>query len=255
MPPKRPPSVFELYANEYDLITNAAQREVYHQKEVDALIARFKPGRVLDAGCASGLTAMLFARRGVAALGLDRSRRMIEVAREKFEAVALPLEFCLGEFEKLPKKMHQSFDLVVCLANSISGVDRMAGLHKSLTSFKSVLKPGGYLVVQMLNYVAVKKDTLFPIRATENDGIVYQRFSERRGSRLFVYVSRLDLNQKPPGYEIFRHEFGNYNVDVINRAFARAGFTAVRKFSDLYLKKRFGRRSRDLVIIGRRPLR
>ncbi len=56
-------SAFEKYAHEYDLITNAAQREKYHQKEVDALIARFRPRSVLDAGCASGLTAMLFARR------------------------------------------------------------------------------------------------------------------------------------------------------------------------------------------------
>lgn len=247
-------SVFELYAHEYDLITNAAEREHYHQKEVDELIARFRPDRVLDAGCASGLTAMLFARRGVAAVGLDKSRRMIEVARDKFKLVDLPLEFCRGEFERLPKKMHRSFDLVVCLANSVSGVAGRVALRRTLKNFRAALAPGGHLVVQMLNYAAVKEGRLFPIRATENNGIVYQRFSERRGRRMFVYVTRLDLNEKPPRYEIFRHEFDNYDVDIMNGLYSQSGFIDVRKFSDLYLRKRFSRRtSRDLVIIGRRP--
>ena len=252
---KRQPSAFEKYAHEYDLITNAAQREKYHRKEVDALIARFRPRSVLDAGCASGLTAMLFARRGVAAVGLDHSRRMIEVAKEKFKNVDLPLEFRWGDFERLPKKLKDNYDLVVCLANSISGVNTLAGLKRSLKNLCAVLKPGGHLVLQMLNYAAVKEDTLFPIKVTENNGIVYERFSERRGSRIYVYVIRLDLNQKPPGYEIFRHEFDNYDVDLMNRMISQAGFIGIRKFGDLYLKKRFGRSSRDLVIVGRRPSR
>jgi len=253
MATKRQSSAFEKYAHEYDLITNAVQREKYHQKEVDALIARFHPRSILDAGCASGLTAMLFGRRGVAAVGLDRSRRMIKVAKEKFKNVDLPLEFRWGDFERLPKKLHEKFDLVVCLANSISGVNTLTGLKRSLKNFRAVLKPGGHLVLQMLNYAAVKEDTLFPIKVTENNGIVYERFSERRGSRIYVYVIRLDLNQKPPGYEIFRHESDNYNVDVVSRGVAQAGFAGIHKFGDLYLKKRFGRSSRDLVIIGRRP--
>jgi SAM-dependent methyltransferase len=243
MPAKRSASVFEQYAHEYDLITNAKQREQYHQKEVDALIERFSPTRVLDAGCASGLTAMLFARRGVAAVGLDRSQRMIEVARGKFGDTDLPLEFRRGEFERLSKKLHDSFDLVVCLANSVSGVTTLAGLRKTLKNFRAILKPGGHLVVQMLNYAAVKEGALFPIRATENDGIVYQRFSERRGSRVCVYVTRLDLNRKLLDYEVFRHEFDNYDVDTINRLVTQTGFTEVRKFGDLYMKKRFGRSS------------
>lgn len=255
MAKKKQLSVFEKYAHEYDLITNAAQREIYHKKEIDALIARFKPGSVLDAGCASGLTAMLFASRGVDAVGLDCSRRMIQVARDKFDSANLPLSFRTGNFERLPQTLHAKFDLVVCLANSISGVSSVAGLRQTLKNFHAVLKPGGWLVLQMLNYSSMKEGTLFPIRATSNDGIIYERFSERRGKRLCVYVSRLDLNKSPQQFEVFRHEFDNYDVALINRLVAQAGFKATRKFSDLYLKKRFTRSSRDLVLIGQRPTR
>ncbi|MDH4035612.1 MAG: methyltransferase domain-containing protein, partial [candidate division Zixibacteria bacterium] len=160
---RKQPSVFEKYAHEYDLITNAVERVNYHQKEVDALITRFAPATVLDAGCANGLTSELLARRGVNTVGLDCSRRMIQAAREKCDSKNLPLSFRVGNFERLPKSMHSEFDLVVCLANSISGVSSVAGVRKTLKNFYAVLKPGGWLVMQMLNYSSMKEGTLFPI--------------------------------------------------------------------------------------------
>ncbi|HVP07362.1 MAG TPA: hypothetical protein VMS71_05920, partial [Candidatus Acidoferrum sp.] len=73
--PKR--SFFEIYANEYDWLTDAASREKNHERELAAIIERYRPTSVLDAGCATGLTAMLFARNGVRAVGLDRSKAML----------------------------------------------------------------------------------------------------------------------------------------------------------------------------------
>ncbi|MFQ5500056.1 MAG: hypothetical protein ACE5FH_10340, partial [Candidatus Zixiibacteriota bacterium] len=114
------------------------------------------------------------------------------------------------------------FDLVVCLANGISGVGTMSNLHRSTSCFYNALRPGGYFVLQMLNYRAVKEGTLFPIKATENKGIVYERFSERRGNRLAVYVTRLDLNDPARPLQVFRHEFSNFEPDTVMRSVQRA---------------------------------
>ncbi len=119
-------SVFDIYAHEYDLITNAAEREKYHKKEVAAIIKRFKPETALDAGCATGLTSTLLAEIGIATVGLDSSEAMIKVATKKAKGQKLPLEYRLGRFENLPTSMTKRFDLVVCLANSISGVPTLA---------------------------------------------------------------------------------------------------------------------------------
>ena len=115
-------SVFEEYAHEYGLLTNERARRVNHLKEVGALIDRFHPTSVLDAGCAIGLTSALFAGQGVTAVGLDRSRRMIAQAKKNYTETRLPLSFRTGNFERLPKALTGKFDMVVCLANSISGV-------------------------------------------------------------------------------------------------------------------------------------
>lgn len=245
-------SVFDIYAHEYDLITNAAAREAYHAKEVGALIERFQPTGVLDAGCASGLTSILFARQGIKTVGLDKSAKMIQVAREKTATMNLPLAFRQGNFIKLPKTLHAGFDLVVCLANSISGLETRRDLKTAFVNFGRVLRPDGTLVVQALNYQAIKEGELFPIKATENDGIVYVRYARRRGRTQEIHVVRLDMNQTPPEFEPFCHEFDNFTAVEVIRAAESAGLGQIRKYANLYLSKRFGKTSRDLVLTARK---
>ncbi len=248
-------SVFELYAHEYDILTDAGQRVKHHEKEVAAIIERFKPQSVLDAGCGTGLTAMLFAKQGVQAVGLDRSKPMLAEAKKKYADLGLPLEFRYGHFERLPKSLYGRFDLVVCLANSITGVGSRRNLRKALQNFFAALKPRGTLVLQMLNYTSMKEDTLYPIKATEANGIVYERFSERRGKKVALYVTRLDLTQQPPKLEVFRHEFDNFTATEMCDTVKRVGFSNVRKYSDLIFTRRFSKNSRDLVVTAAKPLK
>ena len=250
--PRTMPSVFDVYAHEYDLITNAAQREEYHRREVAAMVDRFKPTAVLDAGCATGLTAILFAEAGVRAVGLDRSAPMIRVARQQAARRHASVDFVRGEFERLLAKLHGRFDLVVCLANSISGLSTRRDLLRALSNFHRALAPGGSLVLQALNFSSITEGRLFPIKATQNGSIVYERFSERRGPRLSVYVSRADFSKSPPSFEVFRHDFDNFDCQTIEAAVRQAGFIAVRRFADLYFNKRFGRSARDLVLTATR---
>ncbi len=245
-------SVFDIYAHEYDLITNAKAREAYHAKEVAALIDRFRPSTVLDAGCASGLTSILFARQGITAVGLDRSAKMIETARKKSSGASLPLAFRRGNFEKLPKSLTGSFDLVACLANSISGLATARDLKTAFRNFERVLRPGGTLVVQALNYEAIKEGEIFPIKATDNDGIIYLRYARRRARTQEIHVVRLDMNVKPMSFEPFCHEFDNFTVSEVTAAAKGAGFAEIRSYGNLLLDKRFGPKSRDLVLVARR---
>lgn len=246
------PSAFEKYAHEYDWMTNAAEREASHAREVDAIIERCYPTRVLDAGCATGLTTALFARRGIPTVGLDRSRQMLTVARQKFLDSVLPVEFRWGRFEKLPKSMNSSFDTVVCLANSITGVDNKSNLLKSLRGFHRVLSDRGCFVLQMLNYQAVREGELMPIRATVNNGIVYARYSQRRGSRLALHVIRIDLNTDPPLTEPFLHEFDNQTPDEMCALMHRAGFKKLSTYADLGFQLQFKRSSRNLVVFAQK---
>lgn len=245
-------SFFDVYAHEYDYLTDAKSRVKYHETEIKAIIKRFQPEMVLDAGCATGLTSWLFARNGINTTGLDRSRKMLSVAREKYENRRYPIQFKYGHFEKISARMHRKFDLVVSLANSISGVKTQAGLRQALRNFYRALKPGGYLVIQVLNILAYDEGKLNPVKATRHKNIIYERFSERQGNMLYIYVSRLDMEKKPPRLEIFRHKSANFTIDEITKGLKRLDFTHIEKYGNLRFSKKFTKSSRDLVLVCRR---
>ncbi len=240
-------SFFEKYAHEYDFLTNAVQRRNNHRKEIDALINKFQPTAVIDAGCASGLTSSLFAETGIKTKGIDRSRPMIKKAKENYGTLD-NLSFHIASFESLPKSYDNKFDLVVCLANSISGVGSLRNLSLAFKGFYKTLKPGGVLVLQMLNYASIPNGVLQPIRATQNNKIYYQRFTERRGQRLYIYVNRLDTSKNPLQYEMFRHEFDNFKPTEVISTLKKTKFTKINKYADLFLKKKFDKSSRDLIL-------
>ena len=245
-------TVFEKYAHEYDLVTNAAAREEYHSREIQTLVDRFQPRCVMDAGCASGLTSILFAQRGITTVGLDRSRKMLDVARQKVERLHLPLTFRHGRFEALPKSLQGKFDLIVCLANSISGLRTQADLKKAMGNFRRALTPGGHLLIQTLNYASIREGEFFPIKATGNNGIIWLRYARRLGRSLEVHVIRVDNRDSQPSFEPFVNQFDNFDVGAVEKAVRGSGLVDTRKFGDLYLKKRFGKKSRDLVLLARR---
>jgi len=241
-------SFFDVYAHEYDFMTDAASREKNHIKEVKAIIGKFHPSTVLDAGCATGLTTRLLAAEGLSAVGIDRSRKMIKLAGEKAAGAGEDITFQYGRFEQLPRKFHNKFDLIICLANAISGVGTLGGLRKSLKCFKDVLKPGGTLLIQMLNYLAVEEGVLMPVRTTEKDGLVYVRMTERRGRKFSLYVIRLDMNQNPVRTEPFRSDFDNFTVSEMTDNLKKTGFMDIKKYASLFLNKKFTKTNRDLVL-------
>lgn len=248
-------SFFEKYASEYDWLTNAADRVPGHSREVERLIGRFQPERVLDAGCATGLTAFLFASKGVMAVGLDRSRAMLTVARKKYSSTDLCLNFRSGSFQSLPKDMDQSFDLVVCLANSIAGVESRANLARSLKGFRRALRPGGNVVLQALNIDALKDGEIAPVRTTEHGVVVYSRFLERSLRKSILYVLRLEGHGVSCKTELFRHESVSFTPSILGQALAKAGFVNIRRYGDLMMTKRFSAGSRDIVMVAQRPRR
>ena len=152
--------------------------------------------------------------------------------------------------EHLSQKLNNRFDLVACLANAIVGVRTRTNLAKSLRGFRRILRPGGSLVLQMLNYEAIKEGQVMPIRVTENNGLYYMRYSVREGRSLIMNVIRLDTGTNPPEFEPFFARFDNFDPEVVVDTLARSGFRNIRRFADLRFQKRFSKSARDLVIVA-----
>jgi SAM-dependent methyltransferase len=69
---------------------------------------------VLDVGTGTGRAALLLARRGARTTGVDASREMLKVARERAAAEGLSVAFAPGDVHAL-EFPDRCFDVVVCL--------------------------------------------------------------------------------------------------------------------------------------------
>lgn len=134
------------YAVYYDVLF---RREV--DAEVDFLLELVKrrcgrhPHQILDLGCGPGYHARTFARRGLAAAGLDRCEEMIRFAREEAAKEGLRVDWRVGDMRAfvLPKPV----DLAFCLFDSIDGLCSIEDFVAHFRAVAANLAPDGLYVI------------------------------------------------------------------------------------------------------------
>src|SRR5262245_17611746 len=98
-------------------------------QEVDVLIAAaaLSTGhRILDLCCGQGRHAIELARRGFGQVtGIDHSGFLLQLARERAKASALPVTFCEGDARHILAE-HDQFDRIYLMGNSFGYFDDMA---------------------------------------------------------------------------------------------------------------------------------
>lgn len=99
-------------------------------------------GAVMELGCGGGLNQSLYDPAAVTSFaGIDPSVKLLDYAREKAQALGIPVDIRCGIGEALPFTDH-SFDTVVC-TYTLCSVDDPA---RVLSEVRRVLKPGGRLL-------------------------------------------------------------------------------------------------------------
>ena len=131
------------------------QRDSLHPKWVRhhailELIQEFLPSRekiILDIGCGPGFLASDLSLLGYKGIGADTSKEMIDIAKNQFKKINNgDWSFEIGDAEKTQFEDNK-FDCVVA-----SGVlEYMDEDMKMLAEMHRILKPGGYLIINVSN--------------------------------------------------------------------------------------------------------
>ncbi len=98
--------------------------------------------RVLDVATGTGWTSRLVARRGARVIGVDIAADLIAVARERAAGEGLPIEYRIGDAERLPFADGE-FDAVV----STFGVMFVGRPEVAASELARVVRPGGRLAL------------------------------------------------------------------------------------------------------------
>jgi SAM-dependent methyltransferase len=105
---------------------------------------------VLDAPCGHGRISNLLAARGCRVVGVDNSARFLALAEAdaRRRGVEAATEYRLGDLRELA--FEAGFDAALNWFTSFGYFDD-AGNHRMLEGFARALRPGGRLVVELLN--------------------------------------------------------------------------------------------------------
>jgi glycine/sarcosine N-methyltransferase len=247
----------------YDVMVSWDERLRREEPFLRTVFADHGVAAVLDAACGTGRHAVAFARWGVRAAGADLSPAMIDRAREHASSAGVDVAWAVAGFGALAAAFPDRigcFDAVTCLGNSLPHLADDAALEAALADMAAMLRPGGVLVVQDRNYdrVIAARDRFMPIAARGEPG----------DETLFLRITDfLDADRLMFTIVTLRHAGGTWSCSAsstplrgierstLERALARAGFSAVDCFGS-YARAPFGAPgTTDLVIVARSTAR
>lgn len=146
-----------------------------------------KKGVVLDAGCGTGRHFALLSRKSDKVIGIDSSKKMIEVAEKKIIDLNLEnVQATAADFTSLPFK-NESFDYVFYLA-SIHHLPK-SEQQKAFNEMHRVLKKDG------LAFVTVWSRFQSKFELTGKEGFVSFKHAGKQSDRYYYFFDEEELKK------------------------------------------------------------
>ncbi len=233
-------NAYDALADDYDnLFTDwdAAAESTYET------LLRLLPGlrqdsRILDCACGTGIECLSLARRGYSVRGSDASRGMLERARRRFRTQGLRIPTTRCTWEELPRRFEPgSFDVVLCLGNSVSHCFDRSSLLASLRGMFAVTAVGGVLVINLRDWEGLLAEkprlTVGSVRRQGERRLIPMYMWNLRGMWLpsDVEIVFLELDGDVARTRSYSLPFCPIPSDDLVRSSRDAGFAQVDRYS------------------------
>ncbi len=153
---------------------------------------------MLDAGCGTGSLAIALGRRSATVKAFDLDEDMIERAREKCPQ-AINVQFKQGDLSRIGELYSNIvFDLIYCLGNTLVHLSGLEEIEHFVSSSRSLLKPEGKLLLQVVNYDRILSGNIDALPTIESDHYKFERFYNEVSSNSIVFATNL-ISKKDGG--------------------------------------------------------
>ncbi len=265
-------SFYDALAPMFDVMTDWDGRLAAEGPFLRAMLEQSGSRSVLDAACGSGGHALALARWGYAAAGVDASPVMVEMARRKAAEAGHDIPFAVADLGGLSAlaagEVREDsvagvlrlapYDVVLCLGNSLPHLLTQADLVAALTGMGAMLKPGGLLVLQNLNYDLrwQKQPRWFAAQGGELDGqeVLVWRFADYDVPSGQISFHIAHFTRRESGWQVAVHTTPHrplFQADLF-AALAEAGFERPRAYARMaWPGEAYDRNaSGDLVVVA-----
>jgi SAM-dependent methyltransferase len=206
---------------------------------------------VIDVGAGTAMHAILFAVWGMSVEAVDPDDSMLEQAEANIAGRAEEIALAGGEvrlqrggFGELSQMGLGPADALVCTGNALPHVAGVAGLRSALADFAAVLRPGGVLVLHLLNHARLLEKrvrAIPPVVRDTDDGVkVFLRVIEypetAEGTVEFIDFDFVTLVRPAEGGEWTTASRRSLHtalpLELLESELAAAGFRDVTAFGD-----------------------
>jgi SAM-dependent methyltransferase len=234
------------YLHEYEPLFDLVQ----DRKEVARLMELIElpsGARVLDCPCGQGRHAHLLAEAGFNVDGLDYSKDLLAVAKQR--GVSTTLRYTQGDMRALPARWTKRFDAVANLFTSFGFFDNPLDDLRVLEEFARVLKPGGVLIWHGGNRDGVMAKFLDRDWWSTADGTMFGQ--ERSFDPLSGFLEITSTWRGPAGDGERTHRIRLYTASELASRMREVGLVVEQAF-DGWTSRPLTRRSGEMVLVARR---
>jgi len=160
-------TLYQKFASHYDDIFPL------NEETIRFLVERFKRGKTLDLGCATGEYSLALSRKGYEVLGVDIDPQMIEMSLQKNKKLSLLARFLQGNCLDIVYK--NQFLNILCIGNTLVHLHSQDEIKQSLTHIYESLKENGKFVLQIINYDRILDQEVKSLPTIKNNGISFVR--------------------------------------------------------------------------------
>ena len=173
---------------------------------------------ILDLACGSGTFAISLANNGYKVKGLDLSREIIEVAKEKMKTNHVEIDFQVKDMTNF--KYDEQFDVITCFFDSVNFLTKDE-VAKMMECVYNNLKDGGYFIFDLFTLSKMKVFN----NTTITDTLSFAKYRWKmkvKNNTIFHKITIKDsVNKIVEKYHEYYHDL----EDIIDPRFKRISIT------------------------------
>ncbi len=236
---------YDELAPEYDQMI-AFKKAVESKKKLLKNFIKPEMKYAADLGCGSGVDSITLALLGLKVVAIDPSVEMLKIAKENVEKEKLRVTFHNQSIDTISGDFNDQFDLVVSLGNTFANIGKEQ-LVKSLQRCYQILKPQGFLLIQILNYEQILCEKQRIVNITEGVDKYFIRFYDFIGTEV-IFNILIFVKSNPSDQKLISTIVNPYSQADLDAALKKAGFISFQFYANLDLEEFDKSQSKDLII-------
>lgn len=236
---------YEALAASYDELTEDVEYEA-RAEFVERLLRRAKREvkTLLDLACGTGTMTALFAQRGYRVTGVDFSPEMLAQAQRKLARFDEPPLLLCQSMTQL--RLFEPVDAAICCLDSINYLTRPGDVRRAFARLYRAVAPGGTLVFDVHGIEKMRALDGEVLLDEREDVYCLWRTRYREKTRMLDYEVDLFRLRADGAWErdFEEHHQRGYTIEELSAWLAEAGFTDIRTYGELKLRRANGRDGR-----------